>query len=52
MMSFRGGCLRDLSIPAGTVWLLTDIAEAKGCQTLYTQQASQVFKALSETAVV
>jgi len=26
MMSFRGGRLRDLSIPAGTVWLMTDIA--------------------------
>ena len=52
MMPFRGGRLRDLSIPAGTVWLLTDIAEAKGRQTFYTQQAPQALKALSETAVV
>jgi hypothetical protein len=52
MMSFRVGRLRDLSIPAGTVWLLTDIAEAKGRQTLYTQQSPQVLKALRETALV
>jgi len=30
VMSFRGGCLADLRLPAGTVWLLTGIAEAKG----------------------
>ena len=36
MMSFHSGRLRDFSIPAGTVWLLTDSAEAKGRQTLYT----------------
>src|SRR5438128_711222 len=52
MMSFRGVSLRDLSIPAGTVWLLTDIAEAKGRQTLYAKQAPQVLKALRETALV
>jgi hypothetical protein len=38
MMSFRGGRLRAFSMPAGTVWLLTDIAEAKGCQPLYPQR--------------
>jgi hypothetical protein len=52
MMSFRGERLRDLSIPADTVWLLTDIAEAKDNQPLYTQQEPQVLKALSETAAV
>gem|GEM_PF-1849415 len=52
MMSFRGGRLRDFSMPVGTVWLLTDIAEAKGRQTLYTQQAPQVLKALRETALI
>jgi hypothetical protein len=30
VMSFRGGRLADLRLPAGTVWLLTGIAEAKG----------------------
>ena len=43
-MSFRGGRLRDFSMPVGTVWLLTDSAEAKGRQTLYTQQSPQVSK--------
>jgi len=39
-------------MPAGTVWLLTDIAEAKGRQTLYTQQVPQILKALREVALV
>jgi hypothetical protein len=53
MMSCRGERLHDFSILAGTVWLLTDIAEAKGRQTLfYTQQAPQVLKALREAAMV
>jgi len=52
MMSFRDGRLRDFAVPAGTVWLLTDIAEAKGRQGLYTKQAPQVLKALRETALV
>jgi hypothetical protein len=30
VMSFRGGRLADLRLPAGTAWLLTGIAEAKG----------------------
>jgi Fic family protein len=52
MMSFRSRRLYDFGIPAGTVWLLTDIAEAKGRQTLYAKQAPQVLKALRETALV
>ena len=52
MMSFHSGRLRDFSMSAGTVLLLADIAEAKGCQTLYTQQAPQALKALREAAVV
>jgi hypothetical protein len=53
MMSFRGGRLRDFNILAGTVWPLTDIAEAKSRQTLfYTQQAPQARKALREAALV
>ncbi|MBI4538040.1 MAG: Fic family protein [Gemmatimonadetes bacterium] len=51
-MSFRSGRLAKLSLPAGTVWLLTDIAEAKGKQELYAKQAPQVLKALRETALV
>jgi Fic family protein len=52
MMSFRGRRLAELRLPAGTVWLLTGIAEAKGRQTLYTRQAPQVLKALREMALV
>lgn len=52
MMSFRGGRLAKLSLPVGTVWLLTDIAEAKGRQELYARQAPQVLNALRETAIV
>ncbi len=52
MMSFRGGRLAELRLPAGTVWLLTGIAETKGRQALYTKQAPQVLKALREMALV
>jgi hypothetical protein len=52
MMSFRCEPLHDCGIPVGTVWLLTDIAEAKGRQTLYTQQAPQVLKVLREAAMI
>jgi len=52
MMSFRGGCLEKLSLPTGIVWLLTDIAEAKGRQDLYARQAPQLLKALRETALI
>lgn len=52
MMSFRSGRLSKLNLPTATVWLLTDIAEAKGRQDLYVKQAPQVLKALRETAIV
>lgn len=52
MMSFRGGRLAELRLPAGTVWLLTGIAEAKGRDTLYTKQATQVLRTLREVALV
>ena len=40
MMSFRGGKLAELPMTAGSIWLLTDIAEHKGRERLYTRQAS------------
>jgi len=52
MMSFRGKRLQDLALPTGTVWLITDIAEAKGRQQLYTKQAPQLLRALQEVALV
>ncbi len=51
-MSFRGGRLREFSVPTSTVWLMTDIAEAKGRQDLYTRQAPQVLRALREQALI
>lgn len=52
MMSFRGGRLRELTLPTGTVWLMTDIAESKGRQELYAKQSPQMLKALQEMALV
>jgi len=52
MMSFRGSLLFDLAISPGTAWLLTDLAESKGRQGLYTKQSPQVLKALRETALI
>lgn len=52
MMSFRDERLGKLPLPTGTVWLLTDIAEAKGRQELYAKQAPQLLKALREAAIV
>lgn len=52
MQSFRGNRLRDLSLPTSSVWLLTDIAEAKGRQDLYKNQAPQALEGLRETALV
>ncbi|HLQ46736.1 MAG TPA: Fic family protein [Planctomycetaceae bacterium] len=52
MMSFRGGRLADCAIPISSVWMLSDIAEAKGKQELYVRQAPQVLNALREMALV
>ncbi|MBI5508375.1 MAG: Fic family protein [Deltaproteobacteria bacterium] len=52
MMSFRGAKLSALTLPAGTVWLLTEIAEAKGKEALYTKQAPQVLTALRQMALI
>jgi len=52
LKSFRSGRLRDLTLPTGTVWLLTGIAEAKGRQDLFIRQMPQRLKALREMALV
>ena len=52
MMSFRGGRLAELTLPLSSVWLMTDIAEARGRQHLFTQQAPERLQALRETALV
>ena len=51
-MSFRGERLGKSQLPVSIVWLLTDIAEAKGRQDLYTRQAPQFLEALREAAFV
>ncbi len=52
MMSFRNNLLEKLALPAGTVWLLSEIAESKGKQELYTKQTPQLLKALREAALI
>jgi Fic family protein len=52
MTSFRGGRLAHLTLPLSTVWLMTDVAEARGRQDLYTRQAPELLKPLRETALV
>jgi Fic family protein len=52
MNSFRNHRLRDFAVPMSTNWLLNDLAEAKGRQTLYTRQSPQMLKALREMALV
>ncbi len=51
-MTFRGGRLREFKLPLSTVWLMSDIAESKGRQELYTKQAPQLLQALREMAMV
>lgn len=52
MKSFRGSRLAQISLPVSSVWLLTDVAEAKGRQDLYLRQSPQLLRALRETALV
>ena len=52
MHSFRAGFLSRLSLPLSSVWLLSEIAEAKGRQGLFTGLAPQVLDSLRETALV
>lgn len=50
MMTFR--LLPKWPIPTSAVWLLTDIAEARGKQQLFTRQSPQALKALLEMALI
>ena len=51
MGSFRGDFLRRLPLPMSAVWLLSDIAEAKGRQSSI-RAVPQVLTTLRETALV
>ncbi len=52
MMTFRRNRLREFTLPISTALLMSDIAEAKGKQELYTRQSPQLLKALREMALV
>ncbi len=52
MMSFRSNYLCDLKLPLSTVWLLTDVAEAKGRQDRYVQRSPEALTSLRETALI
>src|SRR5205823_2543227 len=52
MMSFRGNYLGRLALPVSSVWLVGDVAEAKGRQDLYLDKPPEVLTSLRETALV
>ena len=52
MMSFRGNYLGRLALPVSSVWLVGDVAEAKGRQALYLDKSPEILTALRETALV
>jgi len=52
MMSFRGGRLGRFSLPVSSVWLMTDVAEAKGRQDLYVKQSPQLLEVLRDIALI
>lgn len=52
MMTFRGNWLHETKLPLSTVWLLEELAEAKGRQSLYERQSPQILRALRELALV
>lgn len=43
---------RSVPVPASAVWYLTDLAESRGRQDMFTRQAPQRLKALREHALV
>lgn len=52
MMTFRGNRLHETKLSLSTVWLLEELAEAKGRQSLYERQSPQILRALRELALV
>jgi Fic family protein len=52
MMSFRNNRLSNTPLSAATVWLLTDIAEAKGRQEGLLTRSPEVVKKLRESALI
>lgn len=52
MMSFRQHRLEELSLPVGSLWLLTDIAAARERERLLVRRAPRTLAALAEAARV
>lgn len=51
-MTFRGNRLSELALRPASVWILTDIAESKGRQDLFTRQSPQLLEAMRRQAIV
>lgn len=52
MMSFRGNYLADLSLPLASVWLVSDVAEAKGQLEFHLDKPREILSSLREAALV
>jgi len=52
MMTLRQLASGPLTLPIQTTWYLTDLAEAKGKQELFTRQSPQKLKVLREHALI
>ena len=52
MMTLRQLAAGPLTLPIQTTWYLTDLAEAKGKQELFTRQSPQKLKVLREHALI
>lgn len=52
MRSFRDEYLHRLQLPLSSVWLMTDVAEAKGRQHLYLRQPPPILSSLRQTALI
>lgn len=52
MRSFHGNYLAHLRLPLASVWLMSDVAEAKGRQDLHLDKPLEVLTSLRETALV
>ena len=52
MKTLRKFSLKPETIPVATSWYLTDLAEARGKQELFTRQSPQKLKALREHALI
>jgi Fic family protein len=52
MMTFRQLAAEPATLPTRTAWYLTDLAEARGKQELFTRQSPQKLKVLREHALI